>query len=183
MAELATVARPYARAAFEYALAGKSLPAWSSFLGAASQAVRDERVARLIGNPHVRTGELVELLVGVSLASDAAIAAREHGRNFLQLLADNGRLHLLPQIATQFAAMRADHENTVDVELVSAVALSPEQQEKFAAALTKRLARTVRLHLSVDPSLLGGAVVRAGDFVIDGSLRGRVERLSSAIAV
>ena len=181
MAEEATVARPYARAAFEYALAGKSLSAWSTFLGGAATAVRDERVAPLIGNPHVRTDELVELLAGVALGVGDASGVGEHGRNFLRLLADNGRFALLPQIAQQFELLRAKHESTVDVDLVSAVPLTPEQQQKFAAALTKRLARTVRLHLSVDPKLIGGAVVRAGDFVIDGSLQGRVERLSSAI--
>ncbi|MCB1625482.1 MAG: F0F1 ATP synthase subunit delta [Pseudomonadales bacterium] len=182
MAEAATAARPYARAAFEYALAGKVLGAWSSFLQSARLAVLDERVAPLIGNPHVAMRELVELIGAVSLAAPAAAAVGEHGGNFLQLLAANGRLRLLPQIAEQFELLRAEQENTVDVELVSAVPLSVEQQQRFTAALTKRLARTVRLHLSVDPSLLGGAVVRAGDLVIDGSLRGRVARLSSAIA-
>ncbi len=177
MAENATIARPYARAAFEYALASNALAGWSMFLSGAKLAVQDARVAALIGNPHVKPHDLVELLTGVTGA-----ATNEPARNFLQLLAANGRIDLLPEIAAQYELLRAAHENTVDVELVSAVALSPEQRAKFEAALTKRLQRTVRLHLSVDPSLIGGAVVRAGDFVIDGSLKGRVERLGASIA-
>jgi F-type H+-transporting ATPase subunit delta len=177
MAENATLARPYARAAFEHALNGNQLAAWGTFLSGAKAAVSDERVSRLIGHPHVKAADLVALIAEVSGAS-----ADEAAKNFLQLLASNGRVDLLPEIADQFELLRAEKENTVDVELVSAVALSAEQQQKFQAALAKRLQRSVRLHLAIDPSLLGGAVVRAGDFVIDGSLKGRVERLGTAIA-
>jgi F-type H+-transporting ATPase subunit delta len=177
MAENATLARPYARAAFEHAVTGNALAAWGTFLAGAKAAVNDERVLRLIGNPHVKAGDLVDLIAGVTGAS-----TNESAKNFLQLLATNGRVDLLPEIANQFELLRAEKESTVDVELVSAVALSAEQQQKFQAALTKRFKRTVRLHLSVDASLLGGAVVKAGDFVIDGSLKGRVARLGTSIA-
>jgi F-type H+-transporting ATPase subunit delta len=177
MAENATLARPYARAAFEYAVTGNGLAGWSTFLAGAKVAASDARVATLVGNPHVKPADLVALIADV-----AGAGSNEQAKNFLQLLASNGRVDLLPEIADQFELLRAEKESTVDVELVSAVALSSEQQQKFQAALTKRLQRTVRLHLSVDPSLLGGAVVRAGDFVIDGSLKGRVERLGTAIA-
>jgi len=100
----------------------------------------------------------------------------------LRLLADNGRLVLLPQIAVQYAALRAEVENTVDVTVTSALPLTAEQTDKLTQALTRRLRRTVRLSSTVDPSLIGGAVVRAGDFVVDGSLRGRVERLGNTMA-
>jgi len=100
----------------------------------------------------------------------------------LRLLADNGRLALLPQIAVQYAALRAEVENTVDVTVTSALPLTAEQTDKLTQALTRRLRRTVRLSSTVDPSLIGGAVVRAGDFVVDGSLRGRVERLGNIMA-
>lgn len=177
MADTATIARPYARAAFDYARDANALAAWSALLANASAALADERVAALIGNPHVRNPELVELLLDV-----AGGAGNEHARNFLRLLTENRRLGALPEIAAQFEALRADVENTIDVTVTSALPLTAEQSAKLSAALAKRLQRTVRLHAEIDPSLIGGAVVRAGDFVVDGSLRGRVERLGTAMA-
>jgi F-type H+-transporting ATPase subunit delta len=176
VADAATIARPYARAAFEHAHAAGQLPAWGDLLARAAATVGDERVAALIGNPHVQRAELVALVAEVAGAGD------EKARNFIQLLADNGRLAALPQVAAQYAALRAEVENTVDVTVTSALPLTAEQSDKLAQALTRRLRRTVRLTATVDPSLIGGAVVRAGDFVIDGSLRGRVERLANTMA-
>ena len=176
MADIATIARPYARAAFEHAHDAGQLAPWGEMLTRAGAAVEDERVASLIGNPHVQRAELVALLAEVAGAAD------ERSRNFIQLLADNGRLAALPQVAAQFAALRAEVENTVDVTVTSALPLTAEQSDKLVQALSRRLRRTVRLSATVDPSLIGGAVVRAGDFVIDGSLRGRVERLGNIMA-
>ena len=177
MAENATVARPYAQAAFESAHALGQLARWNDVLAAAGTAISDERVAALLGNPHVRKADLVGLLAAVS-----GVAGDEKLHNVLHLLADNGRLPLLPEIATQFAALRADVENTVDVTVTSALPLTAEQSAKLVEALKKRLGRTIRLHAEVDPALVGGAVVRAGDFVVDGSLRGRIERLGNIMA-
>ena len=177
MADVATIARPYARAAFEHAQVAGQLAPWGEMLARAGAAVEDERVAVLIGNPHVQRADLVALIVEVAGAADD-----EKARNFIQLLADNGRLASLPQVAEQYAALRAEVENTVDVTVASALPLTAEQSDKLAQALTRRLRRTVRLTATVDPSLIGGAVVRAGDFVIDGSLRGRVERLANTMA-
>ena len=177
VADSATIARPYARAAFDYARGENALAAWGDVLKASSAALGDERVAALVGNPHVRSAELVTFLLGLVGAADNA-----HVRNFVHLLADNGRLELLPQIAEQYEALRADVENTVDVTVTSAMPLTAEQSAKLSAALAKRLKRTVRLQQEVDPKLIGGAIVRAGDFVVDGSLRGRVERLGTAVA-
>ena len=177
MADIATIARPYARAAFEHAHAAGQLAPWGELLARAGLAVEDERVASLIGNPHVQRADLVALIGEV-----AGAAGDEKAHNFIQLLADNGRLASLPQVAAQYAALRAEVENTVDVTVTSALPLTAEQSDKLAQALTRRLRRTVRLSATVDPSLIGGAVVRAGDFVIDGSLRGRVERLANTMA-
>ena len=176
MADIATIARPYARAAFEHAHAAGQLAPWGEMLARAGAAVEDERVAALIGNPHVQRADLVALI------GEVAGAADERSRNFIQLLADNGRLASLPQVAAQYAALRAEVENTVDVTVASALPLTAEQSDKLAQALSRRLRRTVRLTATVDPSLIGGAVVRAGDFVVDGSLRGRVERLANTMA-
>ncbi len=177
MADEATIARPYARAAFEYAHAAGQLAAWGEILGRASLVLADERVQPLIGNPHTTRADLVAFVVELAGASD-----NEHATNLVRLLADNGRLALLPEIAAQYAALRAEVENTVDVTVTSALPLTAEQSEKLQQALTRRLRRTVRLSATVDPSLIGGAIVRAGDFVVDGSLRGRVERLGNIMS-
>ena len=176
MADRATIARPYARAAIAHAQEAKDLAAWSSLLGAAATAAADKRVARLIGNPHVTGDELVELLGGLSKQ-----AAGEGGKNFLRALAANRRLALLPEIAAQFEALRAELENVVDVEVIAAREIAAPQQKKLETALAKRLGREVRMHTRIDESLIGGAIVRAGDLVIDGSLKGRLERLGSAL--
>ncbi len=146
-------------------------------LDKAAAVLSDDRVAALVGNPHVQRAELVGFVLELCGA-----AGDEKARNFVQLLADNGRQLLLPQIAAQYAALRADVEHTVDVTVTSALPLTAEQGAKLSDALTRRLRRTVRLNTTVDPSLIGGAVVRAGDFVVDGSLRGRIERLGNTMA-
>ena len=177
MADVATIARPYARAAFDHARGANALAAWSELLAKVGAALADERVAALVGNPHVRTAELVDFLLDLAGAGGNADA-----RNFLRLLADNRRLDAVPAIAAQYEVLRADVENTVDVTVTSALPLTAEQSAKLSAALAKRLQRTIRLHAEVDPTLIGGAIVRAGDFVVDGSLRGRVDRLGTAMA-
>ena len=176
MADRATIARPYARAAFAHAHAAKELPAWSKLLGTAAVAAADARVARLIGNPHVTGEQLVELLVDVSKG-----AAGKDGKNFLRALAANRRLALLPAIAAQFEVLRAETENVVDVEVIAAREIAAPQQKRLAEALKRRLGREVRMHTRIDESLIGGAIVRAGDLVIDGSLKGRLARLGSAL--
>lgn len=176
MADRATIARPYARAAFAYAQGAKDMAGWSKLLAAAATAAADARVARLIGNPHVTGAELVELLGGLS-----GNAAGQGGGNFLKALAANRRLALLPEIAAQFEALRAAAEGIVDVEVIAAREIEAPQRSRLEAALAKRLGRDVRMHTRIDGTLLGGAIVRAGDLVIDGSLKGRLERLGSAL--
>ncbi len=177
MADQATIARPYARAAFEYAHAAGELAAWGDCLARASLVVLDERVRPLIGNPHVERAELVTWIGEIADATGAT-----HFGNFLQLLAENARLESLPAISEQYAELRADVENTIDVKVIAAMPLSDQQSTKLVEALTQRLSRTVRLHTEIDPSLIGGAVIRAGDFVVDGSLRGQIERLNNTMA-
>ena len=177
MAEHATVARPYARAVFESAQAAHALADWSSFLDVAAAAMADPRVAALVGNPHIEASDLGAFLFELTGRTDRG--GGEYA--LLQLLADNGRLGLLPQIAAQYAALRAQAEGQVDVEVISAQPLSGAQQQQLTAALAQRLARQVRLRVQVDPQLIGGAVVRYGDFVVDGSLRGRIDRMAAAL--
>jgi len=176
MAEIATIARPYAQAAFAAARGAGALPAWSAFLGAASSAIGDERVGALIGNPRVVAADLVAFLQEV-----AGAAGNEAQGNFLKLLAENRRLAALPEIAAQFEVLRAAAEGQADVQVTSAQPLTPEQEQKLAGALQRRLNRTVRLHVAIEPALIGGAIVRCGDLVFDGSLRGRLGRLATAM--
>ena len=176
MAERATIARPYAKAAFEYARDAKALAEWSRGLKAAAEIVADPRVAALTKSPQWSAADLVSLITDV--AGDKLDPAMQ---NFVRVLAENRRLQLLPEIAAHYEALRSAVENTVDVEVVSAVPLDAAQAEKLERALSTRLKRRVRMQNSVDSTLLGGAVVRAGDLVIDGSLKGRLQRLATEL--
>ena len=174
MAERATIARPYAKAAFEYARDANAFAQWSQGLIAAAEIVADPRVAALTKSPQWTAANVVALI------TDVAGAKLDSGlQNFVALLAENRRLALLPEIAAHYEALRSAAENTVDVEVVSAVALDAAQQETLTLALSARLKRRVRMRTSVDASLLGGTTVRAGDLVIDGSLKGRLQRLAT----
>jgi F-type H+-transporting ATPase subunit delta len=174
VAERATIARPYGKAAFEYARDANAFAAWSRGLETAAEIVADPRVAALTKSPASTSAELA------ALVADVAGAKLDGGmQNFVRVLAENHRLLLLPEISKHYEALRSAEENIVDVEVISAVPLDAAQQEKLSAALSKRLKGEVRMHNSVDPALLGGAVVRAGDLVIDGSLKGRLERLTT----
>ena len=177
MAERLTIARPYAKAVFALAQAGKRLPQWSDALGVAAAVVADARVAPLLGNPAVSAGQLVTLITGVGGA-----VFDEPAKNFIRTLAANKRLGFLPEIAARYEQLRADAELIVDVTVTSAVELSAAQQQHYTQAMKKRLDREVRLHCAVDPTLLGGAVVRADDLVIDGSVRAGLAQLAAATA-
>jgi F-type H+-transporting ATPase subunit delta len=177
MAERLTIARPYAKAVFALASAQQRLPQWSEALALAAAVVADERVRPLLTSPAVTGEQLVGLITGIAgqQFDDAA-------RNFISTLAANRRLGFLPEIAARYAQLRADAERTVEVTVTSATELSAAQREHYSAALQKRLGRTVRLHCAIDPALLGGAVVRADDLVIDGSVRTGLTQLAAAAA-
>ncbi|WP_163557903.1 F0F1 ATP synthase subunit delta [Halomonas sp. NO4] len=176
MAELSTVARPYAKAAFEYARDHKALETWSEWLGKLGQVVAVRDVQKLLSSPSVaaerKTGLVVEL---------AEVKLDEAAQRFLEALGGKGRLAALPAIAEQFERLRAEHDQRIDVTVVSAYALDDKQQQKLAGALKKRLNREISITTQVDSSLLGGVILRAGDTVIDGSVRGRLNRLSEAL--
>jgi F-type H+-transporting ATPase subunit delta len=176
VAERATIARPYAKAAFEYARGAKAFSEWSRGLDTAAEIVADPRVSRLCSSPQLSAADLAGLVTDVGGASlDAGM------QNFVRVLAENRRLLLLPEIAAQYAQLRSAVENTVDVEVTSAVPLNDAQAQRLKQALSTRLKRQVRMKTAVDSTLLGGAVVRAGDLVIDGSLKGRLERLATEL--
>lgn len=172
-ADKATVSRPYAKAAFEEAQAQGRLAEWSQGLGVAAEVVRDPRVERLLGNPEVEPRVLAQLIVDI-----AGDCLGEPGRNFLSMLAENRRLGLLPEIALLFNELKDEAEGVADVTVTSAAPLDEAHQRRLAAALERRLRRRVRMHCETDPTLIGGAVLRSGDLVIDGSLRSKLERMA-----
>jgi len=176
MAERITTARPYAKAIFALARQSNSLAATADGLMLGAQVVLDPAVHSLLGSPHVTSAQLAELVNGI-----AGSKLDQHGRDFVSLLAMNRRLGFLPEIAALFAQMKSEVENAVDVEVTSATALSSDQESRYAAALQKKLGRTVRLRTKVDQDLLGGAVLKAGDLVIDGSIKGRLDRLATEL--
>ncbi len=173
MAEKTTIARPYAKASFEEAKADKRLAEWSQMLRTAAAAVRDPRVHDLLGSPSVSSEELAQFVMELA---DPKID--EHGRNFFRILAQNHRLAYIPEISALFDEFKDEAERIVDVTVTSAAPIDNEQQQALAKALERKLKRSVRLHCATDPTLIGGAVLRSGDTVIDGSLLSRLKRIA-----
>lgn len=177
MADISTLARPYAKAVFELARAENRFADWSAILGGIAQAVSDKGVAAAIGHPSIGRGQLGALLVE---ALGSRLSAE--GGNLVRLLSDNGRLKVAPAIAAEFEQLRAEHESRVDVEITSAAPVDAAQQAALAEAIGRRLSRKVQIRWGTDPDLVAGAVIRAGDLVIDGSVRGELEKLHTALA-
>ncbi len=175
MAELSTLARPYAKAAFEYAMEAGDLQGWSDSLGTVSSVAKQSSVDQLLSSPSSTSSEQAAALTGICGESLSSA-----GKNFICILSENRRLKLLPQIAHQFEIMKANQEKAIEVDVASAQPLDEEQQEKLTEALSKKLERKVNMQVSLDKSLLGGAVIRAGDTVIDGSIRGRLTKLAES---
>ncbi len=173
MADKTTIARPYARAAFEEARDTKQLEPWSQALHVAAAVVEDARVRALLDNPRVTPEQLAQLVSGI-----AGPKLGEEGANFVRTLAVNRRLPVLPEIAELFDTLKDAEQGVADVTVTSAAPLAARQQQALSGALERRLKRTVRLHCATDPALIGGAVVKSGDLVIDGSLRTRLERIA-----
>jgi len=176
MAELTTLARPYARAAFEAAVEAGSLGDWSESLATVAAVVSEPAVRSALTSPSL-TGEKQAQLV-TELCGDEIIG---QVKNFIAILAENKRIPLMPEIVTLFETLKANQEMKVDVNVISAFPLSDALQEKLAASLKAKLQREVVLHSETDKSLIGGAVIRAGDLVIDGSVRGKLAKLSESM--
>lgn len=176
MAELSTVARPYTKAAFQTALEQKALDQWSEMLSLAAQASKDEQVAQLLANPALPSGEKAGLILDI-----CADKLDERGRNFINLLAENKRLPVLPEISVLFDRLKAEQQKSVQIHVTSAFKLTKEQQTKLAQAIGKKLDREVEISADVDKALIGGVVVRTEDLVIDGSVRGKLQKLAEAM--
>jgi F-type H+-transporting ATPase subunit delta len=170
--KLVTLARPYALAAFEYALAKSDLAGWESMLKAAAEVVQDKRITQLLNSPEVTKERLAQLFCGIL----ASIMDNEK-ENFIRLLAEYDRLSALPNILSLFEEYKANYEMTLPVQVISAIPLDETFKQRITKSLTERLKRKVELQSEIDESLLGGVVIRAGDRVIDGSIRGKLNRL------
>lgn len=177
MADISTLARPYAKAVFELARDGGKLKDWSAQLAALAAAVANPDAAKLIGHPTVTKAQ-VAAIIGEALGKQLSGEAQ----SLLRLLTENGRLKCAPSIAEQYEVLRAEAESRVEVEITSAVAVEAAQQAALAASIKKRLARDVVVQWKTDEALIAGAVIRAGDLVIDGSVRGDLDRLQTALA-
>lgn len=176
MAETSTIARPYAHAAFELAQAGKNLAKWGDMLKLAATVATDERMQPLLDDPRLTRAQLAELFLSV-----CGDELDQQGQNLIRLLAENRRMVLLPVIEELYAELRARAERTLDATVTTAKPIADEQTAKLKDALSKKLDREVSLTMETDESLLGGAVIRAGDMVIDGSVRGRLQNLASVL--
>jgi F-type H+-transporting ATPase subunit delta len=176
MAELSTLARPYARAAFEYAAGVNDLSSWSNQLATAALVAQAGNVVKILTSPSLTSDQQAEQFLAV--CGDELTG---NAQNFIKVLADNKRLPLLAEIATLFEQFKANREKSVEVEVATAFELDAAIQEKLATALSGKLERDVNVHTVINKDLLGGVVIRAADIVIDGSVRGRLNKLAEAM--
>ena len=176
MSELSTLARPYADAVFRMAQGENDLAGWSSRVATLAMIVSDAQVARLIADPAVSSDRVAGLVIDVAGAS-----LGERGANFVKVLAENGRLTVLPEISVQFESLKANAESTVEATITSAQELTQAQIDELVTGLKARFNRAVTVQVAVDAELIGGAVIAIGDQVIDGSVKGRLQRMTFAL--
>jgi len=172
-----TIARPYAKAAFEFALDKSQLQQWADLLGVLSLVSLNPAVQEIIQRPGVCPEKLAALFINISQKK-----IDEAGKNFVRLLAKNKRLLILPDIKLIFDALKAEQEKSLEVSVISFSSMTDEQKKALADSLKKRLKRDININESIDKSILGGAIIRAGDLVLDGSVRGKLEKLKQEIA-
>jgi F-type H+-transporting ATPase subunit delta len=179
MSDFETAARPYARALFELASEENKLQQWQDNLQLAASISADPDMLAMFEQPAILAKELAELFLSVSAA--AGIEADADFSNLIALLADNDRLAALPTISTQFVTLKQEAEGKIEVIVRSAQELSAEQQDKIAGSMAKRLGKEVSITTEIDTSLIAGAIVTAGDLVIDGSVSGQMQKLTIAL--
>lgn len=176
MAEARTIARPYAEAVFRLARSNGTLPAWSAMLQLATAMAVDESMRAIIGNPKVPAKRLGELLLEVG-----GDKFDEEGRNFILLLAENGRIGILPEVSELFDQLKTQCEGVLEAKIISAFPVSDEQLKKLVADLETRFKRKIEATVSIDPELIGGVKVEIGDEVLDASVRGKLEAMAIAL--
>lgn len=172
MSDFTTVARPYAKAAFDFAVEHQSIDRWQDMLAFATEVARNEQMTDLL------SGALAPEALSETFIAVCGDQLDEAGQNLIKVMAENGRLPALTDVLEQFIQLRAAYDATAEVEVISSVTLSDEQLTKISAAMEKRLSRKVKLNCKIDKSVMAGVIIRAGDMVIDGSVRGRLARLA-----
>ena len=175
MSDLTTIARPYAKAAFDFAVKEQAVEKWAEMLFFSAEIAKNNSISSLL-NGAVSPQVIADVIIKV-----AEDQLNEPGQNFIKLLAENGRLSVLPNIVDLFALYQADHDNIVAVDVTSAAALTATQEANIITALGKRLSRKVKLNCNIDNNLIGGLIIQAGDLVIDGSVRGKLNKLADAL--
>lgn len=176
MAEISTLARPYAQAIFNLANANNNLKAWSDTLALLSGVATDKSMVEIINNPDVTNEQTVTLFIDICKDN-----LDEQGINFIKLAAVNNRLEVIPSIAESFETLRAEAEGSIKAQVISAYAVNATQKKSIAAALKKKLGREVTITTKTDKSLLGGVIIRAGDMVIDGSVKTQLEKITHSL--
>jgi F-type H+-transporting ATPase subunit delta len=177
MAEITTIARPYAKAVFELAQSEGRFKEWSDMLGYAAAVVADPQMRAIISNPSVANDRLADLLVDICNGK-----LDDKAKNMINVLVENDRLIVLPEITALYDELRAEAEKTIEAELTSAFKLGKDLKQKITDALRNRLQREVNLTCKVDETLIGGAVIKAGDLVIDGSVKAKLNKLAVALS-
>lgn len=181
MSDFETAARPYAKAVFELASEDGKLQDWNDRLQVAGVIASDAAMNSVIESPSMLATEQAELILSIYSGVDAAPASNNEFKNLISLLAENGRLASLPAIAVALEALKREAEGKVEVQVTSALELNDKQQQDIASSLVKKLGKEVSITTTVDESLIAGAIIQAGDMVIDGSARGRLEKLTIAL--
>ncbi|CAN5704427.1 MAG: F0F1 ATP synthase subunit delta [Gammaproteobacteria bacterium] len=174
MQETATLARPYAQAVFERSREGAQWDEWSGALAFLRLLMQDPMMHKIALDPRIERPKLERLIF--DLAGDRLTPEI---RNLIRVLLDAGRLQVLPEIARLFEELRAEAQGSIDVEVISAFDLSAEQEQVIVAAMKRRVGKDLKVTTRIDRGLIGGAIVRVGDLVIDASLRGRLQQLST----
>ncbi|MEO7199723.1 MAG: F0F1 ATP synthase subunit delta [Dokdonella sp.] len=175
MSSTLTIARPYARAAFETARAHTSLGDWAQRLAFAAQVAVEPQVTALFGNPQVSSDELASLFLADGEPLDSSFT------RFVHLLAENDRLRELPEITALFEELKRSSERVIKVRVRTAAPIDETEKAKLSAALKQRFGSEIEMELVVDAQILGGAIIDAGDVVIDGSVRGKLARLEQVL--
>ena len=177
MSELITAARPYARAVFEFAQEEGSLDKWSEQILFMGTIAADDAIVTVLDNPKLTKTEIAEIFNTVT-----GEYVDDHGANLVKLLAENSKLSLLPHIAALYEEFKADADGMIEAEVISAMEVSEAQEKAIAKSLKKRFGREVKITIRIDESLMGGAVIRIDDLVIDGSLKGRLAKATTALS-
>jgi len=173
-----TIARPYAEAAFARAVETDKLDLWSDILDLLAAATKDPALSGLIASPKLDKAQMTELMLDIGGAR-----LSDEGQNLVRLLVSNRRLSVLPEIASLFEVRKAEHQGLLEVEVKSAFALQPAQEQQLAEALKKKLGREIKITSEEDPELIGGFRLRAGDMVIDASVSGQLSQLANDLGI